>query len=109
VVLPLYKAVIAVMILFYAVSHWNSFFNALIYLRDNERIPLQLVLRRLLVMAEPDPSMGAEMRENWVRMQMEVEMLKYSLVVISSLPVLALYPAVQKHFAQGVMIGSIKG
>jgi ABC-type glycerol-3-phosphate transport system permease component len=72
-------------------------------------MPLQMVLRRLLVMAEPDPSLGAEMREDWVRMLMEVEMLKYALVVVASVPVLALYPLVQKHFVQGVMIGSIKG
>ena len=109
VVLPLSKAIIAVMVLFYAVGHWNSFFGALIYLRDNDRMPLQMVLRRLLVMAEPDPSLGAEMREDWVRMLMEVEMLKYALVVVASVPVLALYPLVQKHFVQGVMIGSIKG
>ena len=109
VVLPLSKAIIAVMILFYAVGHWNSFFNALVYLRDADRMPLQMVLRRLLVMAEPDPSMGAEMREDWVRMLMEVEMLKYALVVVASVPVLALYSLVQKHFVQGIMIGSIKG
>jgi len=109
VVLPLSKAVIAVMVLFYAVGHWNSFFNALIYLRDDDRMPLQMVLRRLLVLGEPDINMGAEMMEDWFRMQMEVEIVKYALVVVASVPVLALYPLVQKHFVQGVMIGSIKG
>ena len=109
VVLPLSKAIIAVMILFYAVGHWNSFFNALIYLRDDARMPLQIVLRRLLVLAQPDPALGADMMEDWVRMLMEVEMLKYALVVVASVPILILYPLVQKHFAQGVMVGSIKG
>ena len=109
VVLPISKAIIAVMVLFYAVGHWNSFFNALIFLRDNDRMPLQMVLRRLLVMAMPDPALGADMMEDWVRMILEVEMLKYALVVVASVPVIALYPLVQKHFAQGVMIGSIKG
>ncbi|MCL2378103.1 MAG: carbohydrate ABC transporter permease [Defluviitaleaceae bacterium] len=109
IVLPLSKAIIAVMLLFYAVGHWNSFFNALIYLRDDHRMPLQMVLRRLLVMAQPDPGMGAEMREDWIRMMMEIEMLKYALVVVASVPILILYPFIQKHFAQGVMIGSIKG
>ena len=109
IVLPLSKAIVAVMVLFYAVGHWNSFFNALIYLRDNDRMPLQMVLRRLLIMAEPDPAMGAEMMEDWARIMMEVEMLKYALVVVASVPVLALYPLVQKHFGQGVMVGSIKG
>ncbi|MCL2015836.1 MAG: carbohydrate ABC transporter permease [Defluviitaleaceae bacterium] len=109
VVLPLSKAIIAVMVLFYAVGHWNSFFNALIYLRDDALMPLQMVLRRLLVMAQPDPAMGADMMEDWVRMMMEVEMLRYALVVVASVPVLILYPFVQKHFVQGVMIGSIKG
>ncbi|MCL2362211.1 MAG: carbohydrate ABC transporter permease [Defluviitaleaceae bacterium] len=109
IVLPLSKAILAVMVLFYAVGHWNSFFNALIYLRDDARMPLQMVLRRLLVLAQPDPNLGAEMMEDWVRMLMEVEMLKYALVVVASVPILILYPIVQKHFAQGVMIGSIKG
>ena len=109
VVLPLSKAVIAVMLLFYAVGHWNSFFNALIFLRDNDRMPLQMVLRRLIVLAQPDPAFAADMREDWVRMILEAEMLKYALVVVASVPVLALYPLVQKHFVQGVMIGSIKG
>ena len=109
IVLPISKAIIAVMVLFYAVGHWNSFFNALLYLRDNDLMPLQMVLRRLLVMAQPDPTLAADMREEWTRMVMEVEMLKYALVVVASVPVIALYPFVQKHFVQGVMIGSIKG
>jgi len=109
IVLPLSKAIIAVMVLFYAVGHWNSFFSALIYLRDPDRMPLQIILRRLLVMGEPDPAMGGQMMEDWVRMLMEVEMLKYALVVVSSVPVLMLYPLVQKYFVQGIMIGSIKG
>jgi len=109
VVLPLSKAILAVMVLFYAVGHWNSFFNALIYLRDDARMPLQMVLRRLLVLAQPDPALGADMMEDWVRMQMEIEMLKYALVVVASVPILILYPMIQKHFAQGIMVGSIKG
>jgi len=109
IVLPLSKAILAVMVLFYAVGHWNSFFNALIYLRDDALMPLQIILRRLLVLAQPDPALGSEMMEDWVRMLMEVEMLKYALVVVASVPILILYPVVQKHFAQGVMIGSIKG
>ena len=109
IALPLSKAIVAVMTLFYAVGHWNSFFNALIYLRDNTRMPLQIVLRRLLILAQPDPGMGAEMMEDFVRMLLEVEMLKYALVVVASVPILLLYPFVQKYFVQGVMIGSIKG
>jgi len=109
IALPLSKAIIAVMVLFYAVGHWNSFFSALIYLRDDALMPLQIILRRLLVLAQPDPALGADMMEDWVRMLMEVEMLKYALVVVASVPILILYPIVQKHFAQGVMIGSIKG
>jgi len=109
IALPLSKAIIAVMTLFYAVGHWNAFFNALIYLRDNARMPLQIILRRLLILAQPDPGMGAEMMEDFVRMLLEVEMLKYALVVVASVPILMLYPFVQKYFVQGVMIGSIKG
>jgi len=109
VVLPLSKAIIAVMVLFYAVGHWNSFFNALIYLRSPDMMPLQIILRRLLIQAEPDPALAAQMMEDWVRMLMEVEMLRYALVVVASVPVLLLYPFVQKYFVQGIMVGSIKG
>jgi len=107
VVLPLSKPVIAVNALFYAVGHWNQFFNALIYLSDASLYPLQLVLREILVLNTLDPAQldSAEL----LRRQELRELLKYSLIVIASIPPLLAYPFVQKHFVRGVMIGSLKG
>jgi putative aldouronate transport system permease protein len=108
VVLPLSKALIAVMTLFYAVGHWNSYFSALIYLTDRAKYPLQLILRNTLIASQPlNPAAGV-MSDQAALFRM-IEMLKYALIVVSSVPVLIMYPFVQKHFVQGVMIGSIKG
>jgi putative aldouronate transport system permease protein len=107
IVLPLSKALIAVMVLFYAVGHWNSYFGALLYLTDKAKYPLQLVLRNILISSTPIDSVNF-ISDQTVMYRM-IEMLKYALVVVSSVPVLILYPFVQKHFVQGVMIGSIKG
>lgn len=108
VVLPLSAPIIAVIALFYAVGHWNSYFGALIYLRDESLFPLQLVLRDILVQNTVDPSMmgDATQMANKIGLQ---QLLKYALIVVSSLPVLIIYPFVQKFFVKGVMIGSLKG
>jgi multiple sugar transport system permease protein/putative aldouronate transport system permease protein len=110
VVLPLSKAILAVMALYYAVGHWNAYFNALIYLNDNRLYPLQVFLRRILVLNEIDVEiMGTlDVRET-AAMQRRAELMKYALIIVSSLPVMILYPLVQKYFVQGVMVGSIKG
>lgn len=108
IVLPLSRAIIAVIALFYAVSHWNAFFNALIYLRDQRLVPLQIVLRSILLMNQVDPEMMTDV-DRAQGLEFLAEMLKYSLIVVASAPVIALYPFVQKHFVKGVMIGSIKG
>lgn len=108
VVLPLSKAVIAVIALYYAVGHWNSFFNAFIYLNDKVLYPLQLFLRDILVQNNidssdiTDPEMAAQI-------QGLATQLKYPIIVISTLPMVCLYPFVQKHFNKGVMVGSLKG
>jgi putative aldouronate transport system permease protein len=107
IVLPLSKALIAVMTLFYAVGHWNSYFSALLYLTDKAKYPLQLVLRNILISSMPLDSIN--FISDQTAMYRMIEMLKYALVVMSSVPVLILYPFVQKHFVQGVMIGSLKG
>ena len=107
IVLPLSGAIIAVISLFYAVGHWNSYFNALIYLNDRNKYPLQLILREVLVLNTIDIEM-IDVRELGARQDLK-EVLKYSLIVVSSLPVLCIYPFVQKFFVKGVMIGSIKG
>ena len=104
--LPLSKSIIAVMILFYAVNHWNGYFNALIYMKSADRYPLQLVLKELLIASESTVGGSGETILEQYRL---ANQLKYVSVIVSSLPVLCLYPFVQKYFAQGVMIGSLKG
>jgi ABC-type glycerol-3-phosphate transport system permease component len=108
IVLPLSKALIAVMTLFYAVGHWNSYFSALLYISDRSLYPLQLVLRNILIASNPLGSMTNMISDQSQLFRM-IEMLKYALIVVSSVPVLIMYPFVQKHFVQGVMIGSLKG
>ncbi|NGP43827.1 carbohydrate ABC transporter permease [Bacillaceae bacterium SIJ1] len=111
IVIPLSVPIIAVMALFSAVNEWNSFFPALIYLQDQELYPLQLILRSILVASQDaaavtgdaiDPELIAEQ-------QQYKELIKYSLIIVSSVPILVLYPFVQRYFVKGVMIGSIKG
>ena len=110
VVLPLSGPIIAVVALFYAIGHWNAFFNALIYLTDKSLWPLQLVLRDILVQNQVDPSMlaGLDARELARRQELRL-LLKYSLIVVATLPLMLVYPFVQKHFVRGIMLGSIKG
>jgi len=108
IVVPLSKAIVSVMVLFYAISHWNSFFNAFIYLESSKLYPLQVILRDILVSNQPDPAMIDDLA-TLIEKQKVAEMLKYGLIVVASLPVLILYPFVQRYFVTGVMVGSIKG
>ena len=105
VVLPLSKAIMAVMALYYAVGQWNSYFNAMIFLQDETMYPLQLVLKEILIASESTVGGSGETILQQYRL---ANQLKYVSVIVSSLPVLMLYPFVQKYFAQGVMIGSLK-
>lgn len=107
IVLPLSKAVIAVIALWAAVGQWNSYFNALIYLRDPELQPLQIILRNILISNQTISSMttGAAVAEA----KQMADLIKYAVIVVSSAPIMCLYPFVQKHFNQGVMLGSLKG
>ncbi|REF37196.1 carbohydrate ABC transporter permease [Thermasporomyces composti] len=107
IVLPLSKPIIAVNVLFYAVGHWNQFFNALIYLTNEELFPLQLVLREILIQSSIDPTM-ADAAELARRRELR-DLLKYCLIVVASIPPLLAYPFVQKQFVKGIMIGSLKG
>ncbi|MBR4634889.1 MAG: carbohydrate ABC transporter permease [Clostridia bacterium] len=104
-VIPLSKAVIAVMALYYAVGQWNSYFNAMIFLQDETMYPLQLVLKEILIASESTVGGSGETILQQYRLANQI---KYVSVIVSSLPVLCLYPFVQKYFAQGVMIGSLK-
>ncbi|HJC23509.1 MAG TPA: carbohydrate ABC transporter permease [Candidatus Eisenbergiella merdavium] len=107
IVLPLSRALIAVMVLFYAVGHWNAYMQPLLYLSDRSRYPLQLVLKNILISSQPDASLAG--MTDRAELYKQTEMLKYALVVVSSVPMIVLYPFVQKYFVQGVMVGSVKG
>lgn len=108
IAVPLAKPVIAVITLYYAVGHWNAFFDAMIYLNEKTKYPLSIALRDILVsskfMAE-----GASYETLQATSQSSEEVLKYSLIIVSSLPVWCAYPFVQRYFVKGVMLGSIKG
>jgi putative aldouronate transport system permease protein len=108
IVLPLSAPIIAVLVLFYAVGHWNQYFQALIYLRDTDKFPLQIILRQILIQNQVDASMMLDVESAAARDGLR-QLLKYSLIIVVSFPVLLIYPFVQKHFVKGVMIGSLKG
>jgi multiple sugar transport system permease protein/putative aldouronate transport system permease protein len=107
-VIPLSGPIIAVNALFYAVGQWNAYFNALIYLTNQNLFPLQLVLREILIQNQVDLSTMGDISKIVQRQQLS-DLLKYSLIVVASVPLLVIYPFVQKHFVRGVMIGSLKG
>ena len=110
VLLPLSGPIIAVVALFYAIGHWNSFFTAMIYLNNKALWPLQLVLREILVQNQIDPGMMAGMDPQQLALRQQLrELLKYSLIVVATAPLLMVYPFVQKHFVRGIMLGSVKG
>jgi len=105
IIIPLSMPVIAVMILWYAVGHWNSYFSALVYLRNREWYPLQLVLREILIANNTDAMMTSAASDDKYAIG---ETIKYAAIMISSLPIICLYPFLQKYFVKGVMIGAIK-
>lgn len=107
IVLPLAKPVVCVLLMMYAVEHWNSYFYALIYLKDRELFPLQMILRELLIQTEMVGSMGGD--STVMQMQQIANMLKYCVIIVSSLPLLILYPFIQKYFEKGLTIGAVKG
>ncbi len=108
ILLPLSKSVIAVITLFYAVGHWNAYFNAFLYLSNRALFPLQIILREILLSNTIDASYVND-PELLAAKQGMAELLKFSLIIVATFPVLCLYPFVQKYFVKGVMIGSIKG
>ncbi|WP_340023681.1 carbohydrate ABC transporter permease [Paenibacillus sp. FSL K6-1096] len=108
IALPLSKVIVAVMALFYGIAHWNSFFEPLLYLSSTEKFPLQVILRNLLIMNEAGSRMVVDPM-SLAAQQRIAEQLKYGVIVVASLPLLVIYPFLQKYFTQGVMIGSIKG
>ncbi|HJC58560.1 MAG TPA: carbohydrate ABC transporter permease [Candidatus Eisenbergiella intestinipullorum] len=107
VVIPLSTPIMAVIVLFYAVGHWNAFFNAVIYLRDQDLFPLQIVLRDILLQNSLE-AVGGDLTGMYEKV-MRGETMKYALIIVASLPVIIIYPFVQKYFVKGIMVGAIKG
>lgn len=106
VIIPVSKPIIAVMVLFYAVGHWNSYFNALIFLQSENLFPLQLVLRDILIIAESGTGTGGI--DTILEQQRIANLIKYSSIIVSSLPIIILYPFIQKFFEKGFLVGSFK-
>ncbi|MNJ58529.1 L-arabinose transport system permease protein AraQ [compost metagenome] len=106
VVIPLSKPIIAVLFLMYAVGQWNAYFDALIYLKSDHLFPLQLILRSIIIL---DNGAGTMDAMQMVEKQQMADLLKYSLIVVATLPVLCIYPFVQRYFVQGMLVGSVKG
>ncbi len=108
ILLPVCVPIIAVLALWQFVGMWNSYFDAMIYLNDSAKQPLQLVLRSILIQNQPEPGMIADMQSTAQRAQL-AELLKYATIIISSLPLLVMYPFFQKYFDSGIMAGAVKG
>jgi len=108
IVLPLSKTILAVIAMFYAVGHWNSYFSPMLYLRDMKKYPLQLVLREILILGQMESDMIRAMDAERFRQGLW-QVLKYAVIVVSSVPMLIVYVCIQKYFIKGVMIGAIKG
>ncbi|MEC0258984.1 hypothetical protein PAEVO_12620 [Paenibacillus sp. GM2FR] len=106
IVLPLSKPIMAVLVLMYAVGQWNAYFDALIYLKSADLFPLQLILRSIIIQNNSSGTMDALAM---VERQQLAELLKYALIVVATLPVLVIYPFVQRYFVQGMLVGSVKG
>lgn len=104
IILPLSKPIIAVMVMYYGVAHWNAYFNALIYIKDRELLPLQMVIRNILIV-----SIAGGEGESLLDQLLLSEGIKYAVIVVSSLPMLMLYPFIQKYFVKGVTMGAVKG
>lgn len=109
IVLPISKPIIAVMLLIHAVGHWNAYFNALVYISDNAKMPLQVVLREVLIQSRNISTLSSMNMARAEEQRQLAEMIKYGVIIVSSLPVLIMYPFVQKHFIKGMLIGAVKG
>lgn len=109
VVVPLSKPILAVLTLWYAVGHWNSYFNAMIYLRDQSIMPLQIVLRNILIVEDLNSVDMMNNINDFLEKQYMKNLYQYSLIIVASAPVMMLYPFIQKYFVKGIMLGSLKG
>lgn len=110
VVIPLSGAIIAVMVLLYGIGHWNNYFTAMLFISKRSKYPLQLIIRDILITSQIDYSQmsGSDIGTMMKRLEMKV-LLKYSVIVVASIPLLSIYPFIQKYFVKGMMLGSLKG
>jgi putative aldouronate transport system permease protein len=108
IVLPLSKPLIFLMIMIHLVANWNAFFDALIFLNDESRYPLQLVLRNVLIQSEVTAAGGSGALDSYAAAQRIGELIKYGMIVVSSIPLLIILPFMQKHFTKGAMLGAVK-
>lgn len=106
IALPLSKAVLATLLLFYAVAMWNDFFNGLIFLNDRDKFPIQLVMRNIVILGNMDQTNELGGASDFAAVE---QTLKYATIMVSTIPILVVYPFVQRYFVRGVMIGAIKG
>lgn len=116
IVMPLSKAITVVMILYYGIGHWNAYFNAMIYLKDRNKFPLQMFLREILLtsklaeeMLSNGSTLSAEEALALVEQAKSADLVKYCVIIVATLPMMVIYPKLQKYFEKGVMIGSVKG
>lgn len=109
IVMPLSKALLGVMVLYYGVVHWNSYFTAMIYLSDDKKMPLQVFLRRILILAKSAANMEAEDAVYAMELLNKEALVRYSTIVVAAAPLMIVYPFLQKYFDKGVLIGSVKG
>lgn len=109
VIMPLSKPIMAVLALYYAVSHWNDYFNAMIYINNKNYQTLQIFLREVLLINQSISYENAENFESIARQMQAAQQMKYSLIIVAAVPMLLVYPFVQKYFVKGVMVGSVKG
>ena len=107
-ILPLSKPIIAVMTMYYAIGHWNSYFDALIYLEDADKYPLQMVLRELLLQNQVSSAMTSGGMASIAERAQTAEQMKYGIIIVACIPMMLMFPFVVKHFKKGVMVGSIK-
>ena len=105
-ILPLSKATVAVVLLYYMVSHWNAWFNAVLFINDRELYPLQLVLREILIQSDTSSMQAGTISDDQFAVS---QTIKYAVTVVATVPILCIYPFVQKYFEKGVMLGGVKG
>ena len=103
IIIPLIKPTLAVILLYYGVAHWNAWFNASIYLKDEAKVPVQNIIRAILIANTQFGESGGDSYDEYA------EAIRYAAIVVSTFPILCVYPFLQKHFAKGVMIGAVKG